>query len=298
MGHQRNDCRLSYLGKAVKWGNLNTFHALLEAGACPTKALLYLRRFPDSLPPCESPSSREKMILMLAERANPQAIEGSDESLVSMLLRTDEVRRYSPAAADGLIKRFFLDREDVISSPAPELRNSYILIAIILDLHHLLQYLDNRGFHVHRNEKIKKVLAGPGTVVIKSDVVGEYTWLSCAVHFGRPECVRFFLQSEGASSSRNSLSAADQFSLSMAQDNAAGPHPRATTDVHIWPYQPPRRVVPAEDDTAVLEVFRLAEGDVRGGVVTSPPSTHRKSRENNTLQSTTLIHLRGKPIFC
>jgi hypothetical protein len=200
------------------------------------------------------------MILILAERADPQEIEGSDESFLSLLLRTDEVRRYSTAAADRLIQKFFLSCDSAIANVAPELLNSYILVAIMLDLPHLLQHFHDHGFQIDRNAKAKRVLMDPGMVVIKSDVVEDYTWLSCAVHFGRPECVKVFLQN-GADFARDSLSA-DQFALSMAKGHGAGPHPRATTQIYIWPYQPPRRVVPAEDDNAVLEAFRFAGGDL------------------------------------
>ena len=61
--------RLSYLSKAVKCGNLDTFQTLLEAGACPTRALTYLSRHPGSLLPCEKPELRKSMMLALAERA-------------------------------------------------------------------------------------------------------------------------------------------------------------------------------------------------------------------------------------
>jgi hypothetical protein len=268
--------RLSYLGKAVKWGNLNTFHALLDAGASPTKALIHLRRYPDSLPACEHPESRKEMILSLAERADPQEIARNDQSIFSLLLRTDEVRRYSAAAADGLIERFILSRENIIRDETPELLNSYIFIAIILDLPHILQYFHEHGFHIDGNAKVGRVLGGRGVAVIKSDVVGEYTWLSCAVHFGRAECVRFFLQN-GANFARQDPSG--YASLQMARDYAAAPHPRATTEVYIWPYQPPQRVVPAEDDAATLDVFRLA-GSGELGLVFSP--IHQIRRESNS----------------
>jgi ankyrin repeat protein len=246
--------RLSYLGKAVKWGNLDTFHALLDAGACPTKALIHLSRYPDSLPPCEHPESRKDMILSLAERAHPQQIAGSDESSFSLLLRTDEVRRYSSTAADGLIERFILSRDNIIGQETPELLNSYILIALFLDLPYVLQYFHDRGFHIDGNTKVGRVLGGPGLAAIKSDVVGKYTWLTCAVHFGRASCVKFFLES-GADIAR--LDPSSWTPLQMARDYAAGPHPRAATKIYIWPYQPPQRVVSAEDDGAALDVFQL-----------------------------------------
>lgn len=61
--------RLSYLSKAVKCGNLDTFQTLLDAGACPTRALIYLSRHPGSLSLCEKPELRKSMMLALAERA-------------------------------------------------------------------------------------------------------------------------------------------------------------------------------------------------------------------------------------
>ena len=88
--------RLSYLSKAVKWGNLDTFQTLLEAGACPWRALIYLSRHPSSLPHCEKPGSRKSMLLALAERAQPEHLQGREEELLALLLRTHEVRRYCP----------------------------------------------------------------------------------------------------------------------------------------------------------------------------------------------------------
>lgn len=97
--------RLSYLSKAIRWGNPDMFPTLLDAGACPTQALIYLSRRADSLPQCEYPESRKQMILTLVKGAEPRRIEEDDEKLFALLLRTDDIRRYSSTAADGLIEK-------------------------------------------------------------------------------------------------------------------------------------------------------------------------------------------------
>lgn len=283
--------RLSYLSKAVKWGNPDTFQALLDASACPTRALINLSRCPDFLPPCKQPESRGEMILSLAERAQPQHISGGDESLFSLLLRTDEVRRYSCTAADGLIERFILRRDNIIRKETPELLNSYILVALLLDLPHILQYLHSRGFCIDGNQKVGKVLGGPH-VAIKSDVVGKFTWLTCAVHFGRASCIKFFIEN-GADIARPDPSG--RTSLQMAKDYAAGPHPRAATETYIWPYQPPQRAVSAENDEATLHVLQLV-GSVELCLVS--PSDHQSCKSGDSvapaLVGRILLHMCSK----
>ena len=140
--------RLSYLSKAVKWGNLDTFHTLLEAGACPTRALIYLSRHSGSLPPCEKSESRKSMVLALAERAQPKHLHGKDEEVLALLPRTHEVRRYCIRAADLLIERFILQRIHKIKNQSETFRNRCILIAMFLDHPQILELFNNHGLLV------------------------------------------------------------------------------------------------------------------------------------------------------
>ena len=261
--------RLSYLSKATKWANLNTFQTLLDAGACPTRALIFLSRHPDSLPPCEDPESRKKMILTLARNAQPRHPAAHDEELLSLLLRTDDVRRYCSAAADELIDRFILQRHNIIESKSDKLLNSYILVSIVLNTPSLLHYLSSSGFQVSGNNSIGKVLGGQH-VYIKGDVVGNYTWLTFAIHLGHVSCVKFFIETGADCMRRDPRS---WTALHMAEAYVSGPHPRAATELFIWPYQPPRRFVSEEDDQEILAVLQLATGTQPG--LTSCPGHQR-----------------------
>jgi hypothetical protein len=246
--------RLSYLSKAVRWGNPDTFRTLLDAGAAPIWALIYLSRHPLVLPPTKYPNSRREMILMLAELAQPEHLAQREEEMLSLLLRSDEVREYCSTAADKLIDRFFLKPNDISWPKATELLNSYVLIAIILDLPAILQSSFDRGFCISKNQKIGK-LHGGSRVVIKGDIIGRFTWLTFAIHYGRAACVKTLLKN-GANIAKQDP--CGRTALQMAEDYAAGPHPRAAIGLSIWPYQPRPRYVLAEDDADTLATLRLA----------------------------------------
>ncbi len=245
--------RLSYLSKAVRWGNFDTFRTLLDAGACPTRALVYMSRHTNSLPQCDYPESRKQMILTLGRGAEPRHLEDDDERLLALLLRTDDVRRYCSAAADGLIEKFIFRQHKIIRSKSQELLNSYILAIIFLDVPQVLEYFYRNGFQVNGNKPIGKVLSGQH-VSIKGDVVGKYTWLTFAIHLGRASTVKLFVEN-GADCMRPDP--CGRTALHMAKDCVSGPHPRATTGLYIWPYQPSQRLVSAEDDQETLAALQL-----------------------------------------
>lgn len=241
--------RLSYLSKAARWKNENTFQTLLDAGTCPAQALIYLSRRPDNLPLCR------KMILTLAERAKPQNLEVSNGELLALLLRTDHVRRYSSSAADALVDRFILRRHFNFSE-CEKLFNSYVLVSVLLDLPAVLQHFYSTEPTICGNKPIRKV-SGNQYVSIKSAVAGKYTWLTFAVHLGSATCVKVFLDNGAHCEEPDPCG---QTALQMAKNYVSGPHPRATTDIQIWPYQPPQRSVSIEDDRKVLATLQHAAG--------------------------------------
>ena len=244
--------RLSYLSKAVRWGNPDMFQTLLDAGACPTQALIYLSRRADSLPQCEYPESRKQMILTLVKGAEPRRIEEDDEKLFALLLRTDDIRRYSSTAADGLIEKIILQCHN-LRSQSQELVNSYILATVFLDIPQVLQYLCRNCFRVNGSEPIGKVLCGEH-VSIKGDVVGKYTWLTFAVHLGRASLVKLLIENGADCMVPDPCG---RTALDLVKDYVSKPHPRATTGLYIWPYQPPQRFVSADDDQQTLAALQL-----------------------------------------
>ena len=246
--------RLSYLSKAVKAGNFGTFQILLEAGACPTRALIYLSRHPKNLAPCESPERREQMIRALAEYAEPRHLDGHDEELLSLLLRTDDIRTYSARHADALIDNFFLQRAMIFSQERPRLLNTYILIAVVLNLPQMLRHLHKSGFLINGNQIVGEVLRGE-RVSIKGDLVGKYTWLTLAIHLGHASCVKFFLTNDANIMQPDP---SGRIPFNMANDFVAGEHPRAAMKLYIWPYQPPQRYPSAQDDDAVVAALQFA----------------------------------------
>lgn len=239
--------RLSYLSKAARCKNLNTFQTLLDAGACPARALIYLSRHPDNLPLCR------RMILTLAERAKPQHLEVYNGELLALLLRTDHVRRYSSSAAGALIDRFILRRHFNFNE-CEKLFNSYVLVSVLLDLPAVLQHFYSTVSTICGNKPICKV-SGNQYVSIKSAVAGKYTWLTFAVHLGLAACVKVFLDNGAHCEEPDPCG---QTALQMAKDYVSGPHPRATTELQIWPYQPPQRSVSIEDDQKVLATLHHA----------------------------------------
>ena len=285
--------RLSYLSKAVKWGNLDTFQTLLEAGACPTRALIYVSRHPGSLPPCEKSELRKSMMLALAERAQPQDLQDKDEEVLALLLRTYEVRTYCSRAADLLINRFILQRFHEIENQSETLRNRCILFAMFLGLPQILELFNNHGLLVCGHKTIGKILGGQ-SVFIKGDVAGNYTWLTLAVDFGLVSCVKLFIDN-GADCTQ--IDPCGRTALDMVEDYVSRPHPRAATKLHIWPCQPSQRCVSAEDDQESLAALRLAAHSQSAVLVSgSRRREHGKSRESEHTQvNRTWLHKSNEP---
>ena len=265
--------RLSYLSKAVKWGNLDTFQTLLEAGACPTRGLIYLSRHPESLPPCEKTELRKGMVLALAERAQPEHLQGKNEEVLALLLRTHDVRRYCSRAAELLIERFILQRVDEIKNQPETLRSMCMLIAMFLGLPQILELFDSHGLLVCGEKSIGRILGGQ-SVVLKGDIAGKCTWLTLAVEFGLVSCVRLFIDN-GADCTQ--LDPCGRTALDMAENYVSRPHPRAATELHFWPCQPPQRLVSAEDDQEILAALRLAAQSQSANLVSEsePGENHR-----------------------
>jgi hypothetical protein len=105
---------------------------------------------------CKSPASREEMIVELAERAEPKHLADNHEEQLGLLLRTDEVRRYSPGAAAELVDKFFLRRLDTFKQIKAEIFNTYILVAILLDLPQLLTQLCRMAVDTDWNRRHRK----------------------------------------------------------------------------------------------------------------------------------------------
>ena len=286
--------RLSYLSKAVKLGNLDTFQTLLEAGACPSRALIYFSRYPGSLPHCEKPELRKSMILALVDRAQPEHLQGRDEEVLGLLLRTYEVRRYSAQAADLLIERFISQRMSEIKNHSETLRNRYILISMFLGLPQILELFHKHGLLACGHEPIGKILGGQ-SIFIKGDVAGNYTWLTLAVDFGVVSCIKLFLDN-GADCTQ--ADPCGRTALDMAEDNVARPHPRAATQLHTWPCQPPQRYVSAEDDQETLAALRLSAHSCSAALVCGSRRGEReKSKESggNIPVNRTRVQKRNEP---
>lgn len=257
--------RLSYLSKAARWGNRNTFQTLLHAGACPTWALINLSRnsSTDALPSHRESQARTEMILELAERANPEHLE-DEQGYLSILLRTDDIRSYCPEAAERLMRRFFFGRPSFIRPENAPLFNSYILLAILFDLPDILQHFYQRGNAIDANQTIGMLFNGE-RVVFKGRMIGHYTWLTFAVHFGIPSCVRVFVMN-GADITHPDP--AGRTALGMAREYCNTQHPRIATQVYIRPYQPPQRLVTEEDDLQTLAILQHT-ADEHGIITTS-----------------------------
>ena len=285
--------RLSYLSKAVKWGNLDTFQTLLEAGACPTRALIYLSRHPGPSSPCAKPELRRSMVLALAERAQPEHLQGKNEEVLALLLRTHEVRRYCSRAADSLIDRFVVQQFHEIKNQTETLRKRCILIAMFLGLPQILELFSSHGLLVCGHASIGKILGGQ-SVFIKGDVAGNYTWLTLAVDFGLISCVKLFVDN-GADCTQ--VDPCGRTALDMAEDYVSRPHPRAATKLYIWPCQPPQRCVSAEDDQESLALLRLAAHSQSAELVSgSRRRDHGKRNESEHIQVDRMwLHKCNKP---
>lgn len=284
--------RLSYLSKAVRWGNLDIFQTLLEAGACPTQALVYLSRHPGSLPPCERPELRKSMMLALAERAQPKHLQGKDEEALALLLRTRS-SEILLSAADLLIDRFILQRFHEIKNQSETLRSRFILVAMFLGLPQILELFNNHGLLVYGHKSVGKIFGGQ-SVVIKGDVAGSFTWLTLAVDFGLVSCVKLFIDN-GADCTQ--IDPCGRTALDMAEHYVSRPHPRAATKLHIWPCQPPQRCVSAEDDQSSLAALRHAAHSQSAALVSgSRRREHGKSKGSEYTQiHKTWLYKRNEP---
>src|SRR5204862_2789629 len=135
------------------------------------------------------PASREEMIVELAERAEPKHLADNHEEQLGLLLRTDEVRRYSPGAAAGLVDKFFLRRLDTFKQIKAETFNTYILVTILLDLPQLLTQLCRMAVDTDWNREIGNILRKE-RVCIEGDFTSVFSWLSLATHLGHASCAK------------------------------------------------------------------------------------------------------------
>jgi hypothetical protein len=155
-------------------------------------------------------------------------------------------------SADALIDNLILRHHDHSRYDSPEIFHTYLLIALLLNLPQVLRNFYHQGLDVSASDLIGNVLSGQH-VSIKGEVVSKYTWLTFAIHLGRASCVKVFIEDGVDPLTPDSCG---RTGLQMAQDQVHSPHPRATSELHIWPYQPPQRFVSFEDDHDTLAVLQ------------------------------------------
>ncbi|KAH8884415.1 hypothetical protein GQ53DRAFT_770994 [Thozetella sp. PMI_491] len=271
--------RLSYLSKAVKWGNEETFQALLNAGACPTQALLLLSRHQRDVEPALY-AVRKKMVLALVDMVSLEAIDGDHETLLSLLLRSDEVRQYSSAAADSLIQRFILCPQGALDPQLPSpLLHTYLFLAVVLDQPHLLRELTKfHGLGKALAQKIPPLLDSQ-RVVIRSNFTQTSTYLDVAVALGSTATLQCCLNmlEPSAEASRAVLDAYDS-----AIAHAKRKYPRLGYPGKIWPCQPRQHSISSDVDveicTAILDALRDMGLEPRGKETSQEVQPRKRSR--------------------
>ncbi|KAF2465913.1 uncharacterized protein BDR25DRAFT_396019 [Lindgomyces ingoldianus] len=223
--------RLSYLSKAVKWNNKETFEYLLSLGACPIRGLAYMSRFPDSSPQ-ETGNSQEQirtMALKMVEYAlsddTNHLVNGEvgidHDLLLALLLRTSNLRRYSQPVTGQLIQRLFNHNSDRIMDCSQSVQTIYILFALVLNLPSTVQhFLDQaatqkakfcstRDWTSTHNafcpfDQVAPTFEGTSVALKCHPPLNTFTWVSLAVELGLPECLQVLLDSWTSSGPKSS----------------------------------------------------------------------------------------------
>lgn len=286
--------RLSYLGKAVRWGNMDAFEYLLRLGACPIRGLAYLSRFPDAVPQAtnEVQDKTRSMILKMTNQALSADIsllmnsEGTfdHDLLLALLLRTSNLGMHSLSITDQLVQRLINDNIDYITSCPEAPIDAYILCAILLDLPTTLSLFVqaavgqkdpcSRLSNFSTFESISATF-GERSVSIKArPSLDSFSWISLAVELARPDCLRILLDSDDslhpkrsasspASTVATSITAPQTESIRTLESCRAGievpaqqrDYPRAAVTLSTWPCQIPQRLVEEQEDQCVSQIL-------------------------------------------
>ncbi len=213
--------RLSYLSKAVRWGNEDTFEYLLSLGACPIRGLNYMSRFPSVFPQDTENAQVQirTMILKMAEHALSSDINShtdgkiliNHDSLLALLLRTSDLRKHSPQVTRQLIEQLIESNVDQIVNSSDTVRNTYILFALILNLPDTLRnFLSRAGVNRDRDystgyspntnhefcpfDSITPQLEGSSVAMKSCPSLDTFSWVSLAVDLALVECLRVLLE--------------------------------------------------------------------------------------------------------
>ena len=209
--------RLSYLSKAVRWGNNETFEYLLSIGACPIRGLTYLSRFPNAHPQGTENSQNEisAMIVKMAEHVNglvDSEARIDHNLLLALLLRTSSLRTHSQLVTDQLIDQFIIQSYSQIVGSSQGISATYLLIALVLNLPNTLKYF------LHQKDTLESHFNSSGdstsisydfspfdsisptfderSVFLKCyPPLNSFSWVSLAVELGLPECLQVLLDS-------------------------------------------------------------------------------------------------------
>jgi hypothetical protein len=275
--------RLSYLSKAVRWGNEDTFEYLLSLGACPIRGLNYMSRFPWIFPQDTEKAQVQirAMVLKMAEHALSLDINSdgkmlmNHDSLLALLLRTSDLRRHSPQVTKELIERLIESNVDQILNSSDTVRNTYILSALILNLPDTLRkFLNRTDTNRDRNcspgysvsfcpfDSITSQFEGSSVVIKSCPSLDTFSWISLAINLALPECLQVLLEPleplDLLDSSRylKYINVLKESIVEVEKIQQRRNYPRKSIKLYTWPCQIPERNVEQSEDERIANLLK------------------------------------------
>lgn len=289
--------RLSYLGKAAKWGNRDTFEYLLDLGACPILGLNYMSRFPSVIAQGAEDSQEEikSMAIKMMEKALSDhngcicgGLDNMDHDMVlALLLRTSHLQQYNRLKPDELIDQCLDSRVDHTSHASDAVYKRYIVVLLALDLpNSLRKLLRQRATHYTARlcpfQPIDVDFEDSSVAVKSHPPLPTVSWISLAAELGKADCLKALLEGYSLLASKSSEQGCTQEldtsttetylqfirilqqCLAKIQAHEDGHYPRQAMELHTWPCQIPKHIIAQSEDqriAAMLEEFiRKLEG--------------------------------------
>ena len=213
--------RLSYLSKAAKYGNEDTFCYLLEIGASPSKGLAYMSRFAGN----SVPATRKKISAMILKMAQCVMLDTLDDTVggtgnnqnaeihFALLLRTSTLCNYFPYISQDIIKRLANHIFGKLVRSPETSNTTYLLVALLLNSPGAMQNLlckisEETCFEalsplskatdpllgLSLFDLIEPPAEGSSVTFRSNPPLGTFSWVSLAIELGFPECLEIFLQ--------------------------------------------------------------------------------------------------------
>lgn len=199
------------------------------------------------------------------------------DSLLALLLRTSDLRKYSAQISRQLIERLIESNVDQIVRASNTVRNTYILSALVLNLPDTLQnFLSRTGTNNFCPfDLITSQFEGSSVVFKSYPSLDSFSWVSLAVDLALPECLQVLLgpweplgptglvgvtsrHLDLLNSGRylNHINILKESLVEVDKMQQQRNYPRQAIALYTWPCQIPQRHVEQSEDEQIADLLK------------------------------------------